>query len=330
MLPHLLYPASLLFGAFLASSPVNAAPGALKPRGDQKPIFSIAHKILTVAQLEDALYDGANAIEVDLTAWREGDKGKGDKGAEASMWWMDHNGDGIEFGDPADVLLEAIGEKAGGQDGISFVMFDIKTPNHCEPDEEGCGMETLVKMARDFVTSKGIRVVYGITTPDDASGTGFEYITQNLDDDTAVRITGKTEDVLDAYEDYGQDIPESKRIIDYGNAYLNAKDGPPEFGDCESDEGDDLCPLLVRAVKARDDGLLGKVFAWTVGSSDGDGDKVNSLLDKGIDGLVYGYGMAEYEDSEGTLTALGHINGWVGDHTDTAVHATQDDSPWGS
>lgn len=62
---------------------------------------------------------------------------------------MDHNGDGITFGDPADVLLKVIGEKAGSYGGgISFIMFDINTPNYCDPDEQGCGMGTLVQMAR--------------------------------------------------------------------------------------------------------------------------------------------------------------------------------------
>lgn len=326
MLPQLIYPASLLFGAFLAGSPASAAP-VLETRDDKAPIFSIAHKVLTVAGLEDALYDRPSAIEVDLTAWRKGDKGETDTPAEASMWWMDHDGDGINFGDPADVLLKAIGEKAG--DGISFIMFDIKTPNKCAPDEEGCGMETLVNMARDFVTSKGISVVYGITTPDDASGDGFKYITQNLDDNTAVRITGKTNDVLKAYDDYGQDIPTNKRNIDYGNAYLDGTHGDPKFGKCEAGDSDEVCPQLVSAVQARDDGKFGKVFGWTVGSSDGDGDKANDLLDAGLDGLVYGYGMTEYEDSEGTVTALSHINGWIGDHTDQAKIAMRGDNPWG-
>ncbi|RJE20177.1 phospholipase d [Aspergillus sclerotialis] len=313
----------MLLGAFLA----NAAP--LETRADKRPVFSIAHKILTVGALEDALYDKPSALEVDLTAWRKGDKGEGDDPADTSRWWMDHNGDGKSFGDPADVLLKAIGDKASADDqNIAFVMFDIKTPNYCEPDEEGCGMGTLVDMARDLVTSKGIRVVYGITTPDDASGSGFEYITQNLDDDTAVRITGQTDDVLKAYDDYGGAIPEGKRIIDYGNAYLDARNGAPEFGKCESADGDEVCPNLVKAVQARDDGKLGKVFGWTVGHSDYDGDRTNDMLDAGLDGIVYGYGMEEYEDSEKTLDAAQHILGWIADHSDIAYTAAREDAPW--
>lgn len=178
------------------------------------------------------------------------------------------------------------------------------------------------------MTSKGIRVVYGITTPDDASGAGFEYITQNLDDDTVVRITGQTDDVLKAYDDFGGAIPEGKRIIDYGNAYLDGRNGPPKFGKCEAADTDETCPNLVKAVQARDDGKIGKVFGWTVGHSDYDGDRTNDMLDAGLDGIVYGYGMEEYEDSEKTVIAQGHVNGWVSDHIDIAKTATADDNPW--
>lgn len=320
MLRQLLSTGTLLSGALLAA----AVPSKLQAR-DQRPIFAIAHKVMDVIHFEDALYDRATAVEIDLTAWRKGEKGKSDSPAETNRWWMDHDGDGINYGDPADVMLQAIGEK--GKDNIAFVVFDIKNPDHCDVDEEGCGMAELVKMAQDLVLSNGIGVVYGITTPNDAATPAFQHIVENLDDDAAVRITGQTDPALTAFADHGADIPTGKRIIDYGNPYLHEDN--PSFGKCERVEGSkDVCPNLVHAVEERDNGNLGGVFLWTVGSSDGDGERTAQALDAGVDAIVYGYAFAAYEDSDRTIEAKGHAIGWTSDHSDVAKLATANDRPW--
>ena len=320
MLRQLLSTATLISAALLAA----AVPGKLQAR-DQRPVFAISHKVMDVIHLKDALYDQIPAVEIDLTAWRKGDKGKSDSPAESNRWWLDHDGDGINYGDPADVMLEAIGNEGEGK--LAFVVLDIKTPDYCDVDEEGCGMAELVKMVQDLVLSKGVGVVYGITTPDDADTPAFQHIVKNLDDDASVRITGQTELALKAFEEHGADIPTGKRIIDYGNPYL--KNGDPPFGKCERVEGSkDVCPNLVHAIEERDNGNLGGVFMWTVGSSDGDGEKTNQALDAGVDGIVLGYAFAEGEDSERTIEAHGHVISWAADHTDTAKLGTSDERPW--
>lgn len=317
---QLLSSTALLTGALFAASPAAAGPTKLQAR-DQKPIWTVAHKILRVAGLDGALKDEANAIEVDLTAWRKGE------GADESKWWMDHDGDGENYGDPADVLLKAVGEKGGDQ--LAFVVFDIKNPDYCAVDEEGCGMETLVNMGRDFVMSSGIGVVYGFTKPDDAGKDAWTYVVENLDDDAAVRITGKADPVLTAYADHGSDIPVEKKIMDYGNPYLHGDEGGPKFGECDSGgDSEDVCPNLVRAVEERDNGNLGAVMLWTVGSSDGDGDKTTQVLDAGVNGIVYGYAFEEYEDSDRNVEARGHAVDWVSGHEADAKIATQDQRPW--
>lgn len=320
MFAHLIYSAAFLTGALFAASPAAAAvPGKLQAR-DQRPVWSIAHKVLDTVGLEEAIYDQANAVEVDLTAWREGE------GAETSQWWMDHDGDGKNYGNTADTLLRAVGDTAGDQ--ISFVVFDIKTPDTCAVDEAGCGMETLVSMARDYVLANGIGVVYGFTNPGDAAGDAFKYVVENLDDDTAVRITGQTDPVLDAFKTHGADIPPEKRIIDYGNPYLGGEKGDPQFGKCESVPGGEVCSNLVRAIEARDNGELGTVMLWTVGSSAADGERTAQALDAGIDAVVYGYAFGEYEDSARTIEARMHVISWLGDHGDEARNAAQADRPW--
>lgn len=322
MLSQILSSTALLAGAALTAAPAAAAPSNLQIR-DQRPIWTVAHKILTVDQLDAALDDQANAIEVDLRVWR-----KGDDGEDADKWWMSHDKDINKRGDQADVLLKAIGEKGGDQ--LSFVVLDIKTPDECEVDQEGCGIGTVVNMARDFVLSHGIGVVYGFISPKDADKDGFRYITENLgEDDVAVRITGAANPVLEAFDQFGGNIPTSRRIMDYGNPNLHGDKGGPKFGKCESaDDSEDVCPNLVHAVEEEDNGNLASVMLWTVGSSDDDGDKTRQALDARINGVVYGFADATYDGSERNEKARNHIVNWVDDHSDIARIAAQDERPW--
>lgn len=215
-------------------------------------------------------------------------------------------------------MLKAIGEQREGK--LGFVVFDIKTPDHCDFEEEGCGIATVVNMARDLVLSKSIDVVYGITNPENAATEAFRYLVENLDDDAGVCITGQTEPVLKAYEEHGSAIPGGKRIIDYSNPYLGKDDAA--FSKCEHVEGsEDECPNLVHAVEERDNGNLGAVFMWTVGSSADDGHRVKQVLDARVDGIVYGYAFDLYEDSGRTVKARGYDPEWVDQHSNIGTVA---------
>lgn len=310
MLPRLFTSTALLAGAAHAA----------------KPVYDVAHKVLREKGLDAALKNEAGAIEIDLTAWRKGDTGsKGDDKADTSRWWIDHDGDGDVYGDPADKLLAAIGDK--GADQLAFVVFDVKNPDYCDVEEEGCGMATLVDMAEEHVLSKGIGVVWGFISHEDAAGDAFAYVMGNLHDDAGVRITGRAEDVLEAFDAHGGDIPKNKRINDYGSPYLGKNN--PSFGKCECDmASDDVCPNISCAIGAKDDGDLGSVWMWTVGSSDGDGDRTSYALDGRIDGIVFGYANEEYEDSKRNVKARGHIVGWTENHDDLGRMCGKDDRPW--
>ena len=116
--------------------------------------------------------------------------------------------------------------------------------------------------------------------------------------------------MLDAYEDHGSSIPSKKRIMDYGNPDLHGDKGGPQCGEeCEwAERGKDVCPNLVHAMNERDNRKLGSVMVRTVGSSDEDGERTAQALDKGIGGVVYGYGHAEYEDIEMMIKAKSHVD----------------------
>ncbi|KAL6853046.1 hypothetical protein ACO1O0_007597 [Amphichorda felina] len=309
----------LLSSTALTAALVAARPSNIQAR-DQRVIYDVAHKVLRVDGLHAALDNGANAIEIDLTAYPNGNDVD-----PAPKWWIDHASGGKSLGDPADVLIPAIGDEGAGK--LAFVVFDIKTPQDCPVDDEACGMAGVVNMARDL-NDKGIGVVYGFINPSAADKDGWRYVMKNIEHDTAVRITGLTPDVMQAYGDFGSAIPYEKRIIDYGNPDLYKE--KPGFGECKriDDYGDDICPSLAHAVEERDNGQIGPVMLWTVGSSDDDGKWTAEALDMGIDGVVYGYGHEEYKGDERNLKARGHITNWVDANGDKARMAGPDDRPW--
>ncbi|KAK2755491.1 hypothetical protein FQN54_006428 [Arachnomyces sp. PD_36] len=310
---------SVLAGALVAASPALSLPSAVIKR-DIKPIYAIAHKILTTSSLEGALSDGANALEIDLNAWQEGEEG-----TETSDWWCQHDHSADDYGDRASDMFKKVTDQQAGGKTVSFVILDIKNPNHCEDVEgfEDCGIAALREMARNSFGLNGIRVIYGLHT-DEKDTTAFRWLQENLNELEGIRLNGEVEETLDAFEDQGSSINASNRVFDYGVPYLNVDE--PAVGDCTED-GDEICAQLLKASEARDGGRIGKVFLWTLGSADGD--TASLLLDEGgVDGIVYGYANAEYESSEQTQTALGHITGWVDDHADTHKYAGQLDYPF--
>ena len=309
---------SLLAGALAAASPAMGLPGMVKR--DTKPIYAIAHKILTSSSLEGAVSDGANALEIDLNAWQEGEEG-----TESSDWWCQHDHSTSDYGDRASDMFRKVTEQQTDGASIAFVILDIKNPNHCEEEEgfENCGIAALREMARETFQLHSIRVIYGLHTSEKDTQ-AFTWLQDNLNELEAIRLNGEIDETLEAFDGQGSSINESQRIFDYGVPYLG-KD-TPAVGDC-TEGGDEICAQLSKASEARDDGKLGKVFLWTLGSADSE--TADLLLgDGGIDGIVYGFANDEYRSEEQTQKALAIITDWVEEHSDTHSYAGQLDYPF--
>ncbi|KAF7595949.1 hypothetical protein BBP40_004095 [Aspergillus hancockii] len=260
----------------------------------QRPTYAIAHRVLRPAAVTAAISHGANALEVDLTAWYFG-------------WWADHDGRLFSAGATARGIFEFIAEN--GYD-ISFVWLDIKNPDYCRKNR-ACSIEALRDLAREILEPAGIQVLYGFF--ETAGSRGYKVITDTLNANEAVVLSGDTHSVLAWYNTTSATIAAKQRIMDRGDSWLN--------------QGVDLYPELRYGSWERDRGKLGKVFSWT--SAEGDSEIIRYLLgEAAIDGFIYGYPAHEYNDESGAKSALQDIIDFVECHPDTHRMASRYDLPW--
>ncbi|KAE8156222.1 hypothetical protein BDV40DRAFT_306295 [Aspergillus tamarii] len=264
----------------------------------QRPIYAIAHRVLRKEAVTAALSHGANALEVDLTAWY-------------FDWWADHDGKLFSAGSTARELFQFIAQQRWINNyNISFVWLDIKNPDFCRRNRR-CSIEALRDLARETLEPAGIRVLYGFFQT--AESRGFKVIRDSLNPNEAIVLSGETNTILHLYNSTGSGIPVQQMAMDFGDSWLR--------------KGVDLYPELRYGSWKRDQGKLGKVFSWT--SAQGDTEMVRYLLrEAGIDGLIYGYQTDEYNDKSGPKSALKDIVDFVETHSNTHRMATEDDAPW--
>lgn len=129
----------------------DSSSSASQRRLSQKPIYAIAHRVLTAQGVKDAFANGANAIETDMTAWRDG-------------WYADHDGTLTSYGDKVEVLFKAIADEKRNGKPVTFVWLDLKNPDYCDPNSNKwrhCSIAALQDLARSILQPAGIRVLYG-------------------------------------------------------------------------------------------------------------------------------------------------------------------------
>lgn len=315
LLSHILSLAALLSARahhFALSAPAPCPAPAPDQNQDQKtPIYSIAHRVVTVSGLHAALAHGANALEIDLCAYKSSD-----------AWWADHDcisSTGITRGDSARDMFRAIAAQRNQHGAnITFVWLDVKNPDHCA-DPKKCAIEGLRDLAREVLQPVGIRVLYGFYKTEKTRA--FGVIRDGLNANEATALSGTSTAVMESYTTSGVAVSPRQRVMDYG--YFNL---PFEFGTC-SERKYYTCTELRQAALLRDQGRLGKVFGWT--SAAGQAKLVDQLLGTAkVDGLIHGFKNTDYYDHKDTRAAARDVREWVRVNGRMYRMAGNGDPPW--
>ncbi|MGW8375547.1 phospholipase [Streptomyces sp. ODS28] len=288
---------------------------------NKRPVWAIAHRVLTTGGVNKALDHGANAIEIDATAWKKG-------------WWADHDGTPTSSGDTMGAMFDRIAEQRRAGKNINFVWLDLKNPDHCksgDAKEHVCSLNALRDLAREKLEPAGVRVLYGFYGGTQG-GEGWKDLTKGgLTKREGVDISGDAADVKKGFEQYGAAIPHNQRVMDSGLFNLNL----PTVLKKKTEQ-------LRLGAEMREKGEVKSTFGWTTAARDGDA--VQQLLSEdggNADGLIYGHRASCYpdgvsgvkgcgKDESSAQQAIGHIGDFVRAHEDTRRMATTADVPFGS
>lgn len=267
-----------------------------------EPFYMIAHRVHTVQGIRDSLSHGANALEMDMYAWKDG-------------WYADHDGTSITRGDSARTIFEAIASERQAGHTINFVWFDIKTPDRCidSPSKRYCAVEGLQDLSREILEPHGVRVQFGFYN---TRGRAYHAIAKSINANEALNLNGASHTVQSAFA--ASSVSFAQGVMSYGNWIL-----PLQFGNCD-ETSYYTCTELRQAKASR---AFGKVFAWTTGSTHEW--YVEKLLGTaGVDGLIYGFQLTSYYDHAETRDAARHVLDWIKRNPHRRYLATQEDEPW--
>lgn len=269
-----------------------------------RPFYAIAHRVLTVQGVKDALGHGANALEIDATAF-------------ASGWLADHDASPSSAGDTMESMFHAIVHERHGGSNITFVWLDIKNADWCDPADPNvrhCSIAALRDLARRILEPANVRVLYGFRH---AGGTTYNLIRDGLDANEAISLNGEAKTVKDLFDANGPSDPR-KRVMSYGY-----NDLPFDFGNCYEPKHY-TCTELRRASQSR---VFGQVYGRTLLSNQR---RFASRLlgDADVDGIVYGLAWTNYTDDPGTRAAFQAVMNWLREHPQQRYLATVRDAPW--
>jgi hypothetical protein len=270
-----------------------------------KPFYLIAHRVLTVQGIRDAIRHRANALEIDAMPYLDG-------------WYASHDATRPARGDTMRLMFETVAEQRKAGKTISFVWLDLKHPDWCDPDVPKwsyCSVAELRELAKQILFPVGVQVLYGFSGIGSVTGRGYHYITRALDGREAVSIWDYWTDVKKEYE--GSRLPFKARNFDRGLFNVER-----DSGDCESG-----CGTCNQLRLARESGAFNKVFGWTIAT--GQEWYVDKLMGTAkVDGLIYGFKATYYYDHEDTRTAAQSIHNWIYNNPGDYSLAGQNDRPW--
>lgn len=272
------------------------------PAASARPLYAIAHKVLDQAGVDAAIKHGANALEMDMTAWKEG-------------WWCDHDGTKNSWHASTGDQFNHIASKKTGGANLQWVWLDIKNPDWCDLDDpkwEVCSIKGLQKLARDILEPVGVRVLYGFMK----EGKAFSYVQGNLNENEAFNYDGspdKTPRQVSA--DYGS-VSKDQKVASYGDDDLTKG-----FGNCTEDSWYTCTELRI----AEASGNWGKVFGWTV--AEGQTGLSNDMFSKAhVDGTIYGHASDIYADVEWAQAASKIVLDWI--HNNAGNKVADSGNPW--
>lgn len=154
-----------------------------------------------------------------------------------------------------------------------------------------------------------MRALYGFY------GTNYNYntygrIANNLNSNEAVDLDGELSWAQQGFDSAGPG-DRSRRVYSSGD---------PTIRNGFADRVADL-------TEAASSGKFAKVFSWTTAS--GDSAYVKQLVDQiKVDGIIYGYSGANYDDSASVRTAFNDVINAVNAASEQYCLATTEDNPW--
>lgn len=270
---------------------------------DRKPVYAIAHHVITVEGVQAAAKHGANALEVDVSAWPS-------KGG----WFADHDNMTIwQAGDRLEAVLQTIVDEKKAGAPFNFVWLDIKNPDYVKDQTNPASMSAPRKAARDYLEANGIYVLYGFYSGIKNS-TAFKETQADIQPMEAISLSGKANTVLNEFTTYAPNLPAEKRVVDNGLFMIEL------FFNCTLKE-------LQQAANLRNNQVISNTFAWTITNNQSYYvDKLFGQAD--VNGIIYGYRNKRYDDSKRNVQAFDSLANWVSAHPETHRFATDEDIPW--
>ena len=298
-------------------APGNSTHGAVKsldiPEGhgntlaSKKPFYAIAHRCNNVGAINQAVNDGANAFEMDLTSETNGG------------WWASHDGPS-KNGDKARDMFNAVaGPRKAGRP-ITFGWLDLKNPDYCDPADSKwwyCSIAALRDLAREILEPAGVRVLFGFYGDDLVNGNAYKLLASGLTAKEAINNDGRSAPLQQWFSAHGPSAV-SKRVMSYG--YMDITNG---FGNCwEAGDAHLTCTQIRQGVASHN---FGKVFGWTANKDNGG--SMSSLMDVGVDGIIFGNSQALYGGATASQAAK-VLRSSLQSHGSSYFMAGNNDAPW--
>lgn len=266
-----------------------------------RPFYAIAHRVLMDYGVRAALDHGANAIEVDMYAWRD-------------AWYADHNGFPTSKGHSARHMFQTIAAEHRAGRKVAFVWLDIKNPDYCGRSQPRCNIEALRDLARQLLLPAGVGVLYGFYGD---KAQALPLLRANLTAGEAINIDGPVAKVLAAFRSSATP-PRQQRVMSRGLFFPRLT-----FGSCRG-SGPGICPDLRRAAASAE---LGQVYGWTV-SRWTRPQAWAMMAEADVDGLIYGFPATHYYDHPDVRRSLAYLTQWLADHPTRRYLAAGDLPPW--